>query len=108
MLRAPKSGLFVVKSAPRGMRSKRALFRTGERIPESGLYRVIHRQHLLPHEVTLLRDQEFPRCEGCRRAVQFQLVRAVRFTEVRHDFSMRIHLYELPVLEQEQSEQIAV
>lgn len=109
-VRVPKSDLFLVDSSPKGMTRKGTRFRTGERIPESGIYRVIHREHRLPHEVTLLREGEFPRCARCQDAVQFQLIQAAESIQVTHEFSTRIHLYELPVLEaeQDQSGQIAV
>lgn len=107
-MRALKSGLFLVRSSAREKRSKRPAFRTGEEIPQSGIYQVIHRKHRLPHEVTLLKDEHFPRCAQCRDAVRFQLVRGIQCAEVRHEFSTRIRLYELPVLELEQCGAIAV
>lgn len=50
-------------------------FRCGEKILESGIYRVVHDNHRLPHEVTLLRDQLFPRCIKCDALVYFELIR---------------------------------
>jgi hypothetical protein len=97
-MRAEHSGLFLVKSAGTRMRKKRLTFRTGEKILQSGIYRVVHRKHRLPHEVTLVRDQSFPRCAKCQDGVQFQLIRGVRMLEDEHEFSTRICLYELPVL----------
>ncbi len=84
------------------MERKRPTFRTGEKIAESGIYRVFHHKHRLPHEVTLLRDEHFPRCAGCQDAVTFQLVRRVMLPEVVYNFSTHICLYELPVLDDEQ------
>lgn len=91
-MRAKQSQLILVKSAPSGMR-KQSTFRTGEPIAESGIYRVIHKAHRLPHEVTLLRDQVFPRCAKCREEVRFELVRAVSERLNHQDF--RVYLYEL-------------
>ena len=91
-MRARQSRLILVKSAPSGMR-KQPIFRTGEPIAESGIYRVIHKAHRLPHEVTLLKDQVFPRCAKCRDEVKFELVRAVSDRLNHQDF--RIYLYEL-------------
>src|SRR5215475_7086035 len=54
-----------------------ATFQTGEVVPQSGIYRVTHAQHRLPHEVTLLRANEFPPCVQCRHEVTFKLLRAV-------------------------------
>jgi hypothetical protein len=91
-MRAKQSQLILVKSAPTGMR-KQPTFRTGEPIAESGIYRVIHKAHRLPHEVTLLRDQVFPRCAKCRDEVKFEIVRTVSEPLNHQDF--RIYLYEL-------------
>jgi hypothetical protein len=89
---AKQAQLILVKSAPSRM-SKQPTFRTGEQIAESGIYRVIHKAHRLPHEVTLLRDQLFPRCAKCRDEVKFELVRAV--SELMNHQDFRIYLYEL-------------
>jgi hypothetical protein len=74
-------------------------FRTGEVIPASGIYRVVHSEHRLPHEVTLLRDEYFPKCAKCHDSVTFQLVRGVAFAEEQEN--QQIRLYELPVLDDE-------
>jgi hypothetical protein len=103
-MRAKASSLFLVNSAS-GKMVKGPTFRTDEVIPQSGIYRVRHQKHRLPHEVTLLRGQQFPRCSKCRNAVTFYLVWAVG-TEVTTEFSTRIYLYELPVIEDK--EEIAV
>jgi hypothetical protein len=89
---AKQTQLILVKSAPSRM-SKQPTFRTGEPIAESGIYRVIQKAHRLPHEVTLLRDQLFPRCAKCRDEVKFELVRAASEPLNHQDF--RIYLYEL-------------
>jgi len=106
-MRARKSALFLVKSSTKGMRSKGAAFRTGEKIPKNGIYRVIHRKHRLPHEVTLLRDEEFPKCAQCQDSVTFELVYGVDSTDVQHELSTRIRLYELPVLDEEEAQEMA-
>jgi hypothetical protein len=91
-MRAKQTQLILVTSVPNRMR-KQPTFRTGEQIAESGIYRVIHKTHRLPHEVTLLKDQVFPRCAKCRDKVKFELVRAVSERLNHEDF--RIYLYEL-------------
>ena len=58
------------------MAEKVKRFRCGDKILESGIYRVIHQNHRLAHEVTLLRDQLFPRCVKCEDSVYFELVRS--------------------------------
>jgi hypothetical protein len=78
---------------------KKSTFRTDEDVPQSGTYRVRHRKHRLPHEVTLLRDQQFPKCAKCQDAVIFELVRATTATGDNLDRYSRIRLYELPVIE---------
>jgi len=52
-------------------------FNTGEIIPQSGIYQVIHTEHRLPHEVTLLRSNPFPTCAQCGNSVSFKLLRGV-------------------------------
>lgn len=105
-MRAKRAKLFLVKSATE-MEEQQPIFRTGERITRSGIYKVIHRKHRLPHEVTLLRDQFFPRCAKCQDQVEFELVRGVELPERENEFSARIHLYELPVLDDAAEEPIA-
>jgi hypothetical protein len=95
---AKGSRLYLVKSAPDKM-VKHPRLHTDEVVRQSGIYKVRHKKHRLPHEVTLLRDQYFPRCAKCDTAVVFQLVRAVVDEAESLIFSSRIQLYELPVLE---------
>ena len=40
-------------------------YKTGETVPHSGIYRVKHSEHRLPHEVTLLRANTFPPSSKC-------------------------------------------
>src|SRR6266404_6826673 len=74
-------------------------FKTGTVISNSGIYRVHHSAHRLPHEVTLLKGEKFPRCQKCQDAVTFKLVRAFNCKTVMTEFSWRIALYELPVFD---------
>jgi hypothetical protein len=81
---------------------KRPTFRTEEVVPHSGIYRVHHRKHRLPHEVMLLKDQHFPRCAKCQNAVIFKLVRVVSAaTDDTRGYRAQICLYELPCLDEE-------
>lgn len=92
---APR-GKLIRPSSPDEFRFDRAMsFRTGQKVPESGIYRVIHSGHRLPHEVTLLKDQQFPRCSKCSDSVEFQVV---ALAPSMGDRRGRIVLYELPVL----------
>src|SRR5690348_5495884 len=98
---AKRSALFLLKSGASGMRKRPSSYHTDEIIPYSGIYRVIHLDHRLPHEVTLLRDERFPKCAKCQTAVTFELVRAVALAENSLEQWPQIRLYELPVFEDE-------
>jgi hypothetical protein len=74
------------------------LHKSSEKIPESGIYRVIHAQHRLPHEVTLIAGQVFPPCAKCHEEVRFQMVRELPSLERRGNVS----LYSLPVLDDDE------
>lgn len=74
------------------------MYKTGQIVPESGIYRVVHAGHRLPHEVTLLRGESFPRCAKCADQVEFEALSvAPSLTEKQG----RIVLYELPEIESE-------
>jgi hypothetical protein len=74
-------------------------FKTGMVIPDSGIYRVLHYAHRLPHEVTLLKGETFPKCQKCSDAVMFQLIRALSYGTIVRELPWRVTLYELPVLD---------
>jgi len=69
---------------------KRKTFKTGQVVPLSGIYRVTHSEHRLPHEVTMLRAATFPPCSKCGNNVQFKLLRGVTVD------SFSVVLYGLP------------
>ena len=75
-------------------------FRTGETVPKSGIYRVTHKRHRLPHEVTLLGGQLFPRCSKCKDAVEFHVVRQA--VPIQSDSSFKVAVYELPVVDDDE------
>lgn len=76
------------------------LYKSTEPIPVSGVYRVIHSQHRLPHEVTLIAGQTFPPCAQCREEVRFELMRELpNLTRERRG---HVSLYNLPVLEDDE------
>ena len=51
-------------------------FKPGEKVPQSGIYRVIHdNAHAEPHEVTCVTGEPFPPCNSCGHP-KFVLVRA--------------------------------
>jgi hypothetical protein len=80
------------------------MFQTGQPVPESGIYRVTHSGHRLPHEVTLLKDQLFPRCSKCDDHVEFEIL---ALAPTMADRRGRIVLYELPVIEGDPDQQSA-
>jgi hypothetical protein len=80
-------------------------FRCGEKILDSGIYRVVHGNHRLPHEVTLLRDQLFPRCTKCDDSVYFELVRSAPDITLA---PFKVALYALPLAEGEEEEDVTV
>jgi hypothetical protein len=46
----------------------------GDRVPSSGLYKVVHAgKHALPHYVTALYGDTFPKCLECVDEVRFEL-----------------------------------
>lgn len=71
----------------------RKTFKTGEVVPHSGIYSVIHAEHRLPHEVTLLRGHSFPPCSKCGTNVKFKLLRGVTVD------SFKVVLNSLPEVE---------
>lgn len=95
------SSLSLVNSRPE-KKDEPTNFRTGQKIPHSGVYRVIHQSHRVPHEVTLLYGQDFPRCAKCQDTVIFELVRPVTFDDEDPTISSKIRLYELPVLDEDE------
>ena len=75
-------------------------FTTGTKIQHSGIYRVFHAAHRLPHEVILIAGEEFPRCSKCQDKVKFRLIRMVR-----EDFTgSPVRIYELPVIGDDEQE----
>jgi hypothetical protein len=81
------------------------LYKSSESIPVSGIYQVIHAQHRLPHEVTLIDGQIFPPCAQCHEEVRFQLVREL--PDLARERRGNVSLYSLPVLDDEDDEEDA-
>ena len=63
------------------------LFKPGEWIPYSGVYRVIHHEHLHTHEVTCVSGETFPQCRQCSDQVRFALLSAARSIKKHSMFS---------------------
>jgi len=103
-MRNGKGKLRLVKSPPK-MSKEAKQFRCGEKILESGIYRVYHANHRLPHEVTLLRDQLFPRCVKCEQMVYFELVRSAPDITLA---PFKVALYALPESDEEEDFTVAL
>ena len=95
-----KPGPYLLKSRRDGLR-----FKTGEAIPQSGLYSVHHHAHRLPPEVDLYKDQFFPRCQRCEDSVSFELLRAEPAMDERPE-DFRIYLFELPQIQIEEAHKL--
>jgi len=76
------------------------LYKSADMIPESGIYSVVHAQHRLPHEVTLIGGQTFPPCGQCHEDVRFELLREL--PELARERRGHVSLYSLPVLDDEE------
>lgn len=74
---------------------------TGQAIPKSGIYTVFHEQHRLPHEVTLLEGETFPRCAKCGNLVEFVLDQSAPSGVNASQFPIRI--FALPDLDEAQA-----
>jgi hypothetical protein len=98
-----KRKLRLVKS--HNMPKETKQFRCGDKILESGIYRVFHRNHRLAHEVTLLRDQLFPRCLKCDDSVYFELIRSAPDITLA---PFKVALYALPTNDEEEDFTVAL
>ena len=58
-------------------------YRVGDRVPASGLYKVVHGGHRKNHSVLALRGDEFPRCRFCKNEAVFILIEGA--TYIAHD-----------------------
>ncbi len=61
-----------------GAQVKEEQFRPGDKVPQSGIYRIEHDKHRMMHHATLTGGTRFPRCKQCGDAVRFVSVRASR------------------------------
>lgn len=62
------------------------IFKPGQDVPHSGIYRVIHDpNHAQEHEVTCAFGKKFPPCHGCVHP-RFVLVRAAHHVDTHEHF----------------------
>ncbi len=62
------------------------VYKPGDSVPQSGVYRVVHGHHRPDHEATLLKGGQFPRCLHCGENVRFHLQRASTSIQDDSDF----------------------
>ena len=65
------------------------VYRPGDPVPQTGVYRVAHEEHRTDHEATLLDGGQFPQCTRCGEKVRFQLVRAAARIHGDRDFEVQ-------------------
>jgi len=54
----------------------------GERVSETGIYRVEHASHRLMHQAILTAGMLFPKCRVCRCHTRFALIRPVKGAKI--------------------------
>ncbi len=62
------------------------VYRPGDPVPQTGVYRVEHDAHRGDHEATLLDGGQFPQCSRCGDRVRFSLLRAAARIQGDRDF----------------------
>jgi len=61
-------------------------YKPGSIVPESGVYEVTHDpKHAEAHEVTCVKGERFPPCQGCEHP-RFTLVRAATHVKQQRSF----------------------
>src|SRR5436190_21161148 len=48
-----------------GEKTNKKTYRAGQQVPQTGLYRVVHYQHRLPHNSVMRKGDAFPLCNKC-------------------------------------------
>ena len=76
---------FERRSLPASLPSRS--FAAGDTVPESGVYRAVHRQHRPPHTLVALKGELFPACRTCGAKVSFELVESVPHATHDWDFA---------------------
>jgi hypothetical protein len=61
-------------------------FKSGDEVPESGVYTVIHDRHRPSHAATIFKGERFPVCAHCGPQVRFVLVRPAALISEDSDF----------------------
>jgi hypothetical protein len=63
------------------------IYKSGDEVPESGVYTVMHDQHRPNHIATIFKGERFPSCAQCGALVRFALVRPA--TPISEDSDFR-------------------
>jgi len=61
--------------------SSKTIYKPGQTVPQSGIYKVSHAEHRLPHRASFKAQEQFPPCTHCTDQVRFELVLAAKETE---------------------------
>ncbi|WP_408609950.1 YjzC family protein [Candidatus Korobacter versatilis] len=61
-------------------------FKPGQKVPSSGVYRVLHKDHRKDHDATLREGEQFPTCTVCDHDVRFRLVQSANLIDRDRDF----------------------
>jgi hypothetical protein len=54
----------------------RKVYKPGQTVPHSGIYKVLHAEHRSPHKASFKAQEKFPQCGQCAAQVRFELVLA--------------------------------
>jgi hypothetical protein len=82
-------------------------FRTNDLVPASGIYEILHAQHLLAKQVVLFKSERFPKCSRCDFPVTFLLHHGLRALDYVNHLDVRVPLLELQPIALEDSPQNA-
>lgn len=61
-------------------------YAAGAAVPHTGIYRVYHYAHRLPHAVMILRGNVFPACNCCGDKVEFAALLDAELADRDYDF----------------------
>ena len=66
------------------------VFKPGDDVPHSGIYRVVHdTNHREEHEVTCVYGKKFPPCNHCGNHPRFVLLRTAQHIDSNKHFTVR-------------------
>ena len=65
------------------------VYRAKEKVPQTGVYRVFHYQHRLPHNVMMRQGERFPACNKCGERVLFRLSSTAEALMSDRDFTVK-------------------